>query len=231
MYHILFVDDDRNILRVNKTYFEEHDYNVSIADNIEDAVLMVKEHDFDCIVLDIILSKADDGYELCRRIQQENNVPVIFLSSLTEKEFVYRGFKVGGEDYMTKPYDLHELMLRVESRISRYRGTSINDNVISLPPLKLNLVSRNATVNGEPLSLTAIEYSILALLCSKPGIPFSPGEIYTSVWKLPDINAVHTVHSHIGRLRAKLDALSPEHHLIQTEWGKGYVLVKYSDEN
>lgn len=230
MYHVLFIDDDKNILKINKTYFEEHEYEVSVADKTADALQMVRDNSYDCIVLDIILSESEDGYELCKQIQQETDAPIVFLSSLTEKDFIYRGFNVGGEDYMTKPYDLKELMMRVESRIMRYRGTIKKDTVISLPPLKINLVNRNATVNGKPLTLTAIEYNILALLCSKPGEPFSPGDIYTEVWKLPDINAVHTVHSHIGRLRAKLDALSPDHHLIQTEWGKGYVLVKQSEE-
>ena len=225
MYRVLFVDDDPNILQINRTYFEAREFQVSTADCINAAEELVRSQEFDCIVLDVILPTGETGYNLCKFIRETTPAPILFLSGLTEKEFIYRGFNVGAEDYITKPYDLQELFMRVSARISRYRGTPGQDHILSQPPLQINLTSRRATWNGEPVPLTAVEFDIMALLAAHPGEPISPNEIYNQVWKLPDINSVNTVHSHISRLRVKLDRLSPEHRLIQTEWGRGYVFV------
>ena len=225
LYHVLFIDDDENILQINKMYFEYRGYKVSTATTAKKAKELVNTYDFDCIVLDIILTTLDDGYKLGKELKTVTTAPIVFLSSLTEQDFIYRGFTVGGEDYLTKPYDVKELVMRVDAHIRRYRGNAHHEEVISAPPLHINLTSHTVTLNGENVALTSVEFKILVLLCESPGKPFSPAEIYSEVWKMPDINATHTVHSHIGRMRKKLDSVYPEHQLIQTEWGKGYVFV------
>ena len=224
MYHVLFVDDDEKVLQINETYFKTHGYKVSVADSGKSALEQVKNNDFDCIILDIILPN-EDGYAICKEIREQTQAPIIFVSSLTEKDFIYKGFSVGGEDYMTKPYDLKELFVRTEAHIARYRGISKRENVISVEPVHLNLTTHKVMVNGKELTLTSVEFKILALLCQHPGKPFSPAEIYKEVWEMPDINAIHTVHSHIGRMRKKLDSIYNDHQLIQTQWGKGYVFI------
>ena len=224
VYHVLFVDDDENVLKINETYFKSHGYQVTVANSGKLALEAVKKTEFDCIILDIILPN-EDGYVICKEIRNLTHTPIIFVSSLAEKDFIYKGFNVGGEDYMTKPYDLKELFVRTEAHIARYRGTSKRENILTVPPIKMNLTNRKVSINDVEISLTSVEFKILLLLCQHPGKPFTPNEIYNEVWEMPDINAIHTVHSHIGRMRKKLDSIYKDHQLIQTQWGKGYILI------
>ena len=225
MYRLLFVDDDSNIVKVNKLFFEPYGYIVDTALDMHSAMDLVNQNVYDCIVLDIVLPTSQNGYKLCKYIREKVDTPIIFLTSLTEKDFLYQGFSVGGDDYMTKPYDFKELKLRIDAHISRYRHNVKSEEILTFPPLTINLTHRQVLFNDESLNLTGVEFDILSLLCSNPGQPFMPDEIYQKVWNLPDLNSTHTVQTHIARLRRKLDKFSPNHHLIQTQWGKGYFFV------
>ena len=224
MYHVLFVDDDENVLKINETYFKSHGYQVTVANSGKLALDAVKNTEFDCIILDIILPN-EDGYVICKEIRNLTHTPIIFVSSLAEKDFIYKGFNVGGDDYMAKPYDLKELFVRTEAHIARYRGITKRENILTVPPIKMNLTNRKVSINDIEISLTGVEFKILLLLCQHPGKPFTPNEIYNEVWEMPDINAIHTVHSHIGRMLKKLDSIYKDHQLIQTQCGKGYILI------
>ena len=225
MKRLLFVDDDPNILKINKLYFEPYGYTVDTALDVPNALERLSNFTYDCIILDVVLKPGENGYRLCTEIRKTSNAPIIFLTSLTEQDFLYQGFSVGGDDYMTKPYDPKELKIRIEARINRYRNTSQDENTLSFPPLHINLSTRQITLNEEVINLTGVEFDILILLASNPGKLYMPDVIYKEVWKMPDLNATHTVQTHIARLRRKLDKLSPDHHFIQTQWGKGYLFV------
>ena len=225
MNQILFIDDDPNILRINKDYFTPRGYEVYTALDADSALGLVTYHDFDCIILDVILPTKEDGYALCRKLREQMDTPILFLTSLTKQDFLYQGFNCGGDDFMTKPYDLKELQLRIDAQIRRYRSVARHADVISFPPLSVDLTSRLATVNGEELNLTGGEFDILALLVSHPNQVFSPESIYTSVWKMPGIAATHTIQVHVSHLRRKIEDACPDHKFIQTSWGKGYLFV------
>ena len=231
MQRILFVDDDINILNINKIYFERYGYTVDTSYSANHTLDLIHKNIYDCIILDIILSTNENGYQLCKDIRNITDTPIIFLTSLTEQDFLYQGFNVGADDYMTKPYDLQELKLRIKARISTYRHIPCTEEILTFPPLSINLTCRQVLYNKDIISLTSVEFDILTFLCSNTGQPFMPDAIYKEVWKMPDLNSTHTVQTHIARLRRKLDKYSPNHHLIQTLWGKGYIFVPPESTN
>ena len=117
---------------------------------------------------------------------------MLFLTGLTEQDFLYRGLEAGGADYMTKPYDLQELQLRVEARIRQNRSAGQSKR-LHFPPLTLDLEERQVLIHQTAVPLTSKEFDILALLCGAPEQAFSAEKIYRQVWKLPDLDATHTV--------------------------------------
>lgn len=230
MSRILFVDDDENLLKINRTYFEQRGYAVSTAKDGTSAQRLVSETDFDCIVLDIILPQGEDGYSICKALKARSGAPILFLTSLTEQEFLYRGFACGGDDYLTKPYDLKELMLRVEARVGQHRGRRSCARRLVFQPLTIDLTARRVTLSGNTVALTGNEFDILVLLANAPSQVFSTEEIYQGVWKMPDLDATHTVQVHVARMRRKLEEASPTHKFIQTVWGRGYLFVPVDTE-
>ena len=125
---------------------------------------------------------------------------------------------------MTKPYDLQELQLRVEARIRQNRSAGQSKR-LHFPPLTLDLEERQVLIHQTAVPLTSKEFDILALLCGAPEQAFSAEKIYRQVWKLPDLDATHTVQVHVASMRRKLETACPEHKFIQTAWGKGYLFV------
>lgn len=216
---VLFIDDDMSFLRVNRIYFEKHGFRVFTAKNVSEAQKIWTDEDLDCIVLDILMPETD-GWEICRQLQEREMPPVIFLTSLTEQECIYRGFEMGAADYLTKPYELRELELRVNARI---RGThGFRQELLSYGPLVIDVGLRRAIVNGKVLALTAYEFDILLLLARRPEKIFSLEEIYRVIWKLPDLGNVHTVRTHLARMRCKLEDALPDCRYIGRRWGKGF---------
>lgn len=225
MYHLLFIDDDPELLKMNRIYFEKHGFTVYTAESEPQVLQFIRSYPIDCVILDIMMP-GSDGYELCNTLKSEISAPIIFLTGLTEKEFLYRGFCVGGDDFMTKPYDLKELEMRINARIRQYHGIMHRDEILSFPPLTIDVGGRCAAINGKPVALTSNEFDILLLLARFPGKVFPVDAIYREVWKLPDLETSHTVQVHVARMRRKLEAASPDHRFIGTVWGKGYLFTE-----
>lgn len=223
MYRVLFVDDDEILLKVNRIYFEKHGYETYTAINWEQALSCASAHSFDCIVLDIILSNSDDGYHICECLREQTNAPIIFLTCLTEQDFLYRSFSAGGDDFMTKPYDLKELEMRVAARISQSCRLSTRGQILHFPPLSIDVADRRVSISGEPVEMTSNEFGILLFLASSPGQAFSLEEIYRNVWKMPGLDSTHTVQVHVARMRRKLEIACPGRKFITTAWGRGYL--------
>ena len=221
MSYLLFVDDDSNLLSINRDYFTAHGHHVVTCDSAEQALLHVQNHVVDCVVLDIVMPETD-GFSLCRDLKSRISAPVIFLTSMTEKEYLYQGFSLGGDDFLTKPCDLRELELRINTRISQRRNALGKGEQLSFPPLLIDVGMRHILIEGEEAPFTSIEFDILLLLARSPGHVFSPDTIYREVWKLPDLNSTQTVKVHMARMRHKLEEACPEHRFIGTAWKQGY---------
>lgn len=221
MSGVLFIDDDPAILRVNRVYFESRSYRVYTAESPEQAEQVLGEYQIDCIVLDILMPGVD-GWTLCREFKAKRGIPIIFLTSLTEQDCLYRGFELGADDYMTKPYELRELEMRVKARIRQHAGAAPAEP-LCFPPLVIDADGRRALVDDKAISLTAYEFDILLLLARSPGKVFSMEAIYREIWKLPDLGNAQTVRVHLARMRHKLEAASPNHRFLEVVWGKGFL--------
>lgn len=219
MATVLFIDDDESLLRVNRVYFEKHGFRVLTANGFAPAKAVWTQELIDCIVLDVLMPQTD-GWEICRQLQGLRMPPVIFLTSLTEQECIYRGFELGAADYLTKPYELRELELRVNARIRGTRNT--RREPLAFGSLTVDTFGRQALISGKSLALTSYEFDILLLLAQQPGRVFSLKEIYREVWKLPDLGNVQTVRTHLARMRCKLEDALPDCRYIGRRWGKGF---------
>lgn len=217
---VLFLDDDASILRINRVYFESRDYKVLTSASFPEAQdLLTREH-VDCVVLDVLMP-GTDGWEVCRRLRERGGPPIIFLTSLDEKECMYRGFELGAFDYVTKPYELRELELRVKAKLWQSAGGPAE--VLSFPPLTIEPEGRTARVNGKPLALTTYEFDVLLLLARNPEKVFSLEEIYRQVWKRPDLGRTETARNRVAQMRHKLEGACPDRLFIDRVWGKGFV--------
>ncbi|MBH7546238.1 response regulator transcription factor [Clostridioides difficile] len=224
MYNLLVVDDDVDILNINQIYFSNIGFNVYTSETAKDAMDIVESIVLDCIILDISLPDID-GYKMCNDIKEKVNIPIIFLSNYEHQEETVRGFFAGGDDYITKPYSLKELELRIYARMRQYKNITSVPNVLKFSALVINVNSRKVTFDGESIDLTTMEFEILLFLAENKEQVFSKIEIYNQVWKMPDIGDQHTVQVHIAQMRKKINSLSREHQYIQTVWGKGYKFV------
>lgn len=217
---VLFLDDDASFLRINQVYFESRGYTVLTADQFDQAERLLREQAADCIVLDVLMPGVD-GWEACRRLKEAQDTPILFLTSLSEQECLYRGFELGADDYMTKPYEFRELELRIKART--FTGKKKNLKQLNFQSLSIFPESRRAEIDGRVLNFTSYEFDILLLLASHPGQVFSLEEIYRQVWQQPDLGRTESARIRVAQMRHKLEDACPDRVFIDRVWGKGFV--------
>lgn len=225
MSRILIVEDEESIAELEKDYLELSNFEVVIAENGMDGLGYILSEDFDLYILDIMLP-AIDGYELCSRIRERSNAPIIMVSAKKDDIDKIKGLGLGADDYMTKPFSPSELVARVKAHISRYERlttTSMAQNeVLEIRGLKIDITSRRVFVNGEEKNLTSKEFDILLFLAKHPNRVFSKEELFRAVWELEPIDEIATVTVHIKKVREKIEANSAKPQYIETIWGVGY---------
>ena len=178
-HKILLVDDDTDILEINRAFLESEGYEVVTATNIAQTMEKVQLHNFDCIVLDVMLPDGS-AFELPPRISVYSDAPIIFLTAREQVEDRIQGFKVGADDYITKPYSLPELSLRINAHIRR--NMKSEGFLMEFPPLKINIKTREVTLKDNPVHLTNREFDILRLLAETPNVIVPFARIYSHVW-------------------------------------------------
>ena len=229
---VLLVDDDTDILEINKAFLEGEGYEVITATTIAQTMEKGQTYNFDCIVLDVMLPDGS-AFELPPKIQVYSNAPIIFLTAREQAEDKVVGFKSGADDYITKPYSLPELSLRINAHIRR--NMKSEGFLMEFPPLKINIKTREVTLKDVPVHLTNREFDILRLLAETPNVivPFS--RIYSHVWGNDTPCDNHLVMVNISYLRKKMDKIAPDITFVKTEWGIGYSFanppVKHSLHN
>jgi len=196
---ILLVEDETDVLQVNKVFLEEQGYEVFGAETLREARNRLWEYPPDLILLDVLLPDGS-GYDFCREIRQISLAPVIFLTCLGEDGDIVTGLKKGGDDYIVKPYNLSVLHARITAQLRR-RGATTE---ISLPPLHINLTTGTAKLEGEEIDLTRKEFQLLVYLIENRGLELSQSQIYEGIWNAPPETMGNTVRMHISRLRQKL---------------------------
>ncbi|MBR4165254.1 MAG: response regulator transcription factor [Lachnospiraceae bacterium] len=220
---ILIVDDDPNIAELISLYLVRECFDTQIAEDGPSALAAWKSFDPDLILLDIMLP-GKDGYQVCREIRTESDVPIMMLSAKGEVFDKVLGLELGADDYMIKPFDNKEMVARVKAILrrseKREKAGDDGEKVVILPDLTINLTNYSVTCYDAPLSMPAKEIEILYLLASSPNQVFTREQILDSIWGYTYVGDSRTVDVYIKRLRGRL----PQHPVWQltTVWGVGY---------
>lgn len=229
---ILVVDDEKEIADLVEIYLVSDGYKVYKANHAEEGLKLLKEHPIHLVLLDIMMPGMD-GLEMCKKIRETNNIPIIMLSAKSTDLDKILGLGTGADDYVTKPFNPLELTARVKSQLRRYTqlnpNSAVNEaakNEIAIRGLTINKDNHKVTVYGEEIKLTPIEFDILYLLASNPGRVFSTDEIFEKVWNEKVYEANNTVMVHIRRLRGKMKEDTRQNKIITTVWGVGYKIEK-----
>lgn len=224
MAKILVVDDERVLVKGITFNLKNEGYQVETGYDGEEAVELAREGKFDLIILDLMMPKID-GLQACMRIREFSNVPIIMLTARSEDTDKIIGFECGADDYITKPFSPLEVQARVRSHLRRYTalgGMTSQPGKLINGGICLDNESRELTVDGEPVLLTPIEYSILLFLMRAPGKVFSSAEIYRAVWKEEPLGSDGAVAVHIRHLREKIEINPSEPRYLKVIWGQGY---------
>ena len=230
--NILVVDDAQEIADLVEIYLVSDGYKVFKASNAQDGLDILEKEDIQLCLLDIMMPGMN-GLEMCKKIRETNNIPIIMLSAKSTDLDKILGLGTGADDYVVKPFNPLELTARVKSQLRRYTQLNPNSNVheimkneISIRGLTINKDNHKVTVYDEEVKLTPIEFDILYLLASNPGKVFSTDEIFEKVWNEKVYEANNTVMVHIRRLRGKMKEDERQDKIITTVWGVGYKIEK-----
>ena len=230
--NILVVDDEQEIADLVEIYLVSDGYKVFKASNAQDGLDILNKEDIHLCLLDIMMPGMN-GLEMCKKIRETNNIPIIMLSAKSTDLDKILGLGTGADDYVVKPFNPLELTARVKSQLRRYTQLNPNSNVhetvkneISIRGLTINKDNHKVTVYDEEVKLTPIEFDILYLLASNPGKVFSTDEIFQQDWNEKVYQANNTVVVHIRRLRGKMKEDERQDKIITTVWGVGYKIEK-----
>ncbi|MCI8647454.1 MAG: response regulator transcription factor [Firmicutes bacterium] len=204
MAKILVVDDEQKIREVIREYSEFNGFEVTEADNGMTAVGLCKLHDFDLIIMDIMMPKLD-GFSACKEIKKLKDIPIIMLSARSEEYDKLFGFELGIDDYVVKPFSPKELMARINAVLSRHQGSSqIQPQVLEFEGLSINIAARTVSVDGEKVELTPKEYDLLFYLVENRNIALSRDKLLSDIWGYDFYGDDRTIDTHIKNLRNNL---------------------------
>ena len=221
---VLVVDDEKLIVKGIRFSLEQDGMEVDCAYDGEEALRLATENAYDMILLDLMLPKMD-GFEVCQRIREFSNVPIVMLTAKGDDMDKILGLEYGADDYITKPFNILEVKARIKA-IMRRTGTKepapAKAQVIDSGDLKLDLESRRLFILGREVNLTAREFELLELFVTNPNKVFSREKLLELVWGVDYPGDVRTVDVHVRRLREKIEANPSEPKYVHTKWGVGY---------
>ena len=224
MNRILIIEDDQSIAELQRDYLEIDGMIVEIETNGQKGLNKALHEQFDLILLDIMLPDIN-GYEICKKIRESKEIPILMVSAKTDDIDKIRGFGLGADDFIVKPFSPSELVARVKAHLSRYNRLvqkDQNDNQIQVGGLLINQQSRKIFVEGEEKIFTTKEFNLLTFLASNPNQVFSKDHLFDRIWGFDSIGDNSTVTVHIRKIREKIenDPSNPDY--IETVWGAGY---------
>ncbi len=225
MKKILLIEDEISIAELERDYLELSGFEVEIAGDGSEGLSRALKEDFDLFVLDLMLPGMD-GFEICRRIRESKNTPIIMVSAKKEDIDKIRGLGLGADDYITKPFSPSEMVARVKAHLARYErlissGTPSNE-IIEIRGLKIDKTARRVWVNGEEKNFTTKEFDLLSFLAQNPNHVFTKEELFSRIWDMESIGDIATVTVHIKKIREKIEFNTAKPQYIETIWGVGY---------
>ncbi|KGP70924.1 response regulator transcription factor [Pontibacillus yanchengensis] len=225
---ILVVDDEDRIRRLIRMYLERENFEVTEAEDGDEALQYALDDDFDVILLDLMMP-GKDGIEVCRELREKKATPVIMLTAKGEEANRVQGFEVGTDDYIVKPFSPREVVLRVKALLRRSSSTKFlqtdtkTKDILAFDHLTIENDAHRVKADGKDVSLTPKEYELLLFLAKSPDKVFDREELLKEVWQYEFFGDLRTVDTHVKRLREKLSKVSKEAaKMIVTVWGVGY---------
>lgn len=216
---ILVVDDESRMRKLVGDFLKRNDFEVLEAENGEDAIdVFFEQKDISLIVLDVMMPKMD-GYEVCREIRNYSKVPIIMLTAKSDEKDELKGFELGVDEYIVKPFSPKILVARVEAVLRRSTTGAEEDNILDYCGICVDKVAHIVTVNGENVDLSYKEFELLTYFMENRGIALSREVILNNVWNYDYFGDARTIDTHVKKLRSKLGVCGDH---IQTIWGLGY---------
>ncbi len=225
MKRILIIEDELAIAELEKDYLELSGFEVEVATTGDVGLERALNEDFNLIILDLMLPNAD-GFEICKRVRDEKNIPIIMVSAKKEDIDKIRGLGMGADDYITKPFSPSELVARTKAHLARYErligsGQKANE-IIEIRGLRVDKTARRVFVNDEERVFTTKEFDLLTFLAENPNHVYTKDELFREIWDMESIGDIATVTVHIKKIREKIEYNTSKPQYIETIWGVGY---------
>ena len=223
--HILVVEDEARIRDIVRDYFTAHGLDCDLARDGEEALDLLRDHDYDAMLLDVLMPNLD-GFSVCRAVRAKSRMPILFLTALGSEEDVLQGYALGADDYVVKPFSPKELIARVKAVLKRVNGgePEKNEEPYQYKDLVVNPMSYEVTIAGKKLSLTPKEFELLVCFIKNKGSVMTREQLLDQIWGYDFYGDSRTVDTHVKMLR---NNLGEYRELIKTVWGVGY---RYDEE-
>ena len=225
MSKILIIEDEKEIAELEKDYLEINGFEVAIESKGDSGLLRAKKEKFDLIVLDLMLPNMD-GFEICKEIRKEQNIPILMVSAKKDDIDKIRGLGLGADDYITKPFSPSELVARVKAHLARYErligSNEAKNDIIEIRGIRIDKTARRVWVNEEEKQFTTKEFDLLTFLAENPNHVFTKEELFREIWDMESIGDIATVTVHIKKIREKIEMNTNKPQYIETIWGVGY---------
>ena len=225
MSRILIVEDEVAIADLEKDYLELSGFEVEVENDGTSGLARALAEDFDLFILDLMLPGID-GFEICKRIREKKNTPILMVSAKKDDIDKIRGLGLGADDYVTKPFSPSELVARVKAHLARYArliGSATPENdIVEIRGIKIDKTARRVWVNGEEKQFTTKEFDLLTFLAENPNHVFTKEELFKEIWNMDSVGDIATVTVHIKKIREKIEMNTAKPQYIETIWGVGY---------
>lgn len=225
MSKILIIEDEEAIADLEKDYLELSGFEVEIETRGDTGLERALKTDYDMFILDLMLPGVD-GFEICKRIREAKNTPILMVSAKKDDIDKIRGLGLGADDYITKPFSPSELVARVKAHLARYErliSSNVQENeVIEIRGIRIDKTARRVWVNDEEKQFTTKEFDLLTFLAQNPNHVYTKEELFSKIWDMESIGDIATVTVHIKKIREKIEVNTAKPQYIETIWGVGY---------
>ena len=222
---ILIIEDEVSIAELERDYLELSGFSVITETDGSSGLDRALNERMDLVILDLMLPGVN-GFEVCRRIREEQNTPILMVSARKDDIDKIRGLGLGADDYMTKPFSPSELVARVKAHLARYdrltTAAQQRNEIIEIRGLKIDKTARRVWVDGKEKMFTTKEFDLLSFLASTPNHVFKKEELFREIWDMESIGDIATVTVHIQKIREKIEVPGAKPTYIETIWGVGY---------
>ena len=224
MSKILIIEDEESIAELEKDYLELSGFEVDIENEGDKGLKRALETDYDLYILDLMLPVVD-GFEICRKIREKKNAPIIIVSAKKDDIDKIHGLGLGADDYMTKPFSPSEMVARVKAHMARYDrlvSSQPKNDIIEIRGIRIDKTARRVWVNGEEKTFTNKEFDLLTFLAENPNHVITKEDLFREIWNMDSVGDIATVTVHIKKIREKIEFNTAKPQYIETIWGVGY---------